>query len=308
MSNRALIESFLEMMMVERGVSLNTVLSYRHDLHALDGFLKHDDIAKATLEDFQVWNRDMVLRGFKRTTNARRISTIRQFCLYLIELGLRKDNPGEKLSLPKKETLLPKILSEEDVGKIFTLIDTYEGEEGAKLNCLIELLYGAGLRVSELVSLPRNAIDFDQKIVFLRGKGGKDRLVPLSLSALEATKIWLQCLNTKEARDKHSFDKRSVVWLFPSHGQKGHLTRQGFGQILKRLSLRAGFPKDKISPHVLRHAFATHLLANGAHLRAVQKMLGHADISTTQIYTHVMQTELSDLVLEKHPLAKWQKK
>lgn len=288
--DRALIERFLEMMSAEAGASANTISAYATDLRlaseALDGGLGDADAAAlARLSDG--W------ADLSRSTVARKSSALRRFYAFLAEEGMRGDDPGRYLPRPGSARSLPKILSIDDVGKLFAAIAERQARippdpRDLRLAALVELLYGSGLRATELVSLPRNAVASDRPFLILTGKGGRERLVPISDRARAAVAVWRDHVPA------------SSLWLFPS-GRR-HLTRIRLYQIMKALAAEAGIPPDRVSPHVLRHAFATHLLAGGADLRALQSMLGHADIATTEIYTHVESRRLVELVNQRHPL------
>ena len=290
-ADRTAIERFLEMMAAESGAAANTIAAYRSDLTlasvALDGGLVAADAARlqALAEDW---------RALARTTVARKSAALRRFYAFLMDEGHRADDPGKALPRPGTARALPKVLSHADVDRLFAAIA--ERSAGAqplpgalRLAALVELLYGSGLRATELVSLPRNAIHPDRPYLILKGKGGRERLVPISDRARAAVAAW----RAHVAADR--------AWLFPSG--KGHLSRIRLYQLMKALAADAGIPPDRVSPHVLRHAFATHLLAGGADLRALQNMLGHADIATTEIYTHVDASRLVELVNTRHPLA-----
>ena len=231
-------------------------------------------------------------------TLARRISAIRQFYKFLVVEGFRCDDPTTQLDTPRLGRVLPKILSEAEIRSLIAAAQALPGDEGIRLRCIIELLYATGLRVSELVTLPLAAGRRDPRFLLISGKGGKERVVPLSEPSRLALAGYLEC------RERFLRDMRPSRWLFPSRGARGHLTRQRTGQMLKELAVKAGLEPDRLSPHVLRHAFASHLLDHGADLRSVQQMLGHADIVTTQIYTHVLTDRLRTLVETAHPLAR----
>lgn len=287
-----LIERFLEMMAAERGVALNTLSAYRSDLHAasasLEGRLAEAD-ATALARLASLW------AGLANSSVARKASALRRFLGFLHEEGLRGDNPSAALPKPSQARGLPKILDRDEVDLIFEAVEhrlkkPKPSPNDYRLSALVELLYGSGLRASELVALPRSSVVSDRPFIILMGKGSKERLVPISDRARQAVSDW-QPFVTKDAR-----------YLFPS--RKAHISRIRLYQIVKQLALDAGLDPQKVSPHVLRHAFATHLLAGGANLRALQAMLGHADIATTQIYTHVDSSRLVELVNERHPLAK----
>ena len=284
---------FLEMMVVERGASANTVSAYRSDLADLERFLSPHGrgLEDATAGDLGRWLSELAGRGGSVRTTARRMSSARQFFRFLCAENLRADDPTARLEMPRTAAGLPRILSQHQVGVLLETANRGEGETDLRRAALVELLYATGLRVSELVSLPASAIERDAPFIIVRGKGGRERLVPIGERALRTVRAWL------------GVRKRPSPWLFPSRGASGHLTRQSAGRILKRLAIDAGIDPDAVSPHVLRHAFASHLLDNGADLRSVQTMLGHAAISTTQIYTHVLEERLKSALREHHPLA-----
>lgn len=303
----ALIKSFLEMMSAERGAAENTLAAYRRDLDDAAAFMAAEgtDLPAASSEEIRAYLDDVRRRGFAATSQSRRLSSLRQFFQFLYAEGLRNDDPSGIIDAPKKERSLPKILSEADVGRLLAQAEEEAASAGEsdeeelprlRLHALIELLYATGLRVSELVGLPVSVARSDARFLVVRGKGAKERLVPLSQKAREAMGPYLL------ARDALAAVADSP-WLFPAVSESGHLARQVFARELKGLAARAGLPAASVSPHVLRHAFASHLLQNGADLRAVQQLLGHADISTTQIYTHVLEERLHRLVSEHHPLA-----
>lgn len=300
------IEAFLEMMSAERGASDNTLAAYRRDLddaaEALAG--AWGGIASAPADAVRTYLGSIATRGFAPSTQARRLSALRQFYRFLYSEGMRGDDPTGTVEAPRKGRPLPKTLSEAEVGRLLERAATEATQpppgvgpvQAARLHALLELLYATGLRVSELVSLPVEVAMRHERAFVVRGKGGKDRLVPLSRKAMTASRDWLG----KRATMKGAADN---VHLFPADSAAGHLPRQVFGRDLKALAARAGLAASRISPHVLRHAFASHLLQNGADLRVVQQLLGHSDISTTQIYTHVLEKRLADLVNNHHPLA-----
>jgi integrase/recombinase XerD len=288
--DRHLIDRFLEMMAAERGASRNTLLAYRSDLDGariIAGGLA--DATAAMLERLSpAWI------SLSASTVARKMSALRAFYAFLEEEGLRPDNPSAKLPRPVTQRPLPKILSAPDVDRLFAVIEARLTADppvprDLRLSAFIELLYGSGLRATELVSLPRRALSGDRPFLILRGKGGQERLVPISDRARAAVAAWLPHIPPDS------------LWLFPSG--KSHISRIRLYQLVKTLAAEAGIDPDRVSPHVLRHAFATHLLAGGADLRALQSMLGHADIGTTQIYTHVDSQRLVELVNSRHPLA-----
>jgi integrase/recombinase XerD len=299
------LEAFLEMLAAERGAARLTLAAYRNDLADLAGFLAGKGIAleqadAAALHDYlaAIGTRELAPR-----TLARRLSAMRQFFRFLVSDGARTDDPTTGLDAPRLGRPLPKILSESEIERLIAAAASWPDEEGMRLRCILELLYATGLRVSELVGLPLAAAQRDPSFLLVRGKGRKERLVPLSAPARQALTEYLAC-RARFAPDNAKGDPRTARWLFPSRGADGHLTRQRCGQLLKELALAAGLDPARLSPHVLRHAFASHLLDHGADLRSVQQMLGHADIATTQIYTHVQSERLRRLVETAHPLAR----
>jgi integrase/recombinase XerD len=298
---------FLDMLSAERGAAAHTIDAYTRDLSEFLAFLtvKSKDPASAAPDDLRAFLAGLARKGLAPTSRARKLSAIRQFFRFLLAEGLRDDDPSSAIDSPQLGRPLPKILSFADVE---TLLDTAKqasqtAAEGAprrralRLYAALETLYATGLRVSELISLPRNVLTADDRVLTIKGKGGRERLVPLNEAARNALSVHLAAVREAEA------EGRGVSsWLFPSSGGE-HLTRQRFGQELKALAVAAGIEPSRVSPHVLRHAFASHLLERGADLRTVQQLLGHADISTTQIYTHVIEERLRRLVEEHHPLA-----
>ncbi|MBB5535228.1 site-specific tyrosine recombinase XerD [Rhizobium giardinii] len=308
------MESFLEMMSAERGAANNTLLSYEHDLEDAYSFLKQRGVkpTEAASDDLRAYLAHLAQQGFKASSQARRLSALRQFYKFLYAEGLRADDPTGVLDAPKKARPLPKVLSIDDVSRLIGQAEIeaarVDGDVIGRLrmHALIELLYATGMRVSELVALPASVLAQNGRFLVIRGKGNKERMVPLSHSAIRA----LQAYGAEMARNNagQKTPPPESPWLFPSSGKAGYLPRQVFARDLKGLAARAGIRVAAISPHVLRHAFASHLLANGADLRAVQELLGHSDISTTQIYTHVLEERLHQLVQNHHPLAKQAKK
>lgn len=306
-SGAARIEAFLEMMAAERGASDNTLASYRRDLEDAASFLQRRGagVAAAAAADLRAFLDSIAAQGFAATTQARKLSALRQFYRFLYAEGLRGDDPTGTLDSPKKGRALPKTLSEAEAGALLERAATEAADAApgtperlaaCRLHALLEVAYATGLRVSELVGLPVTVALRDERYFAVRGKGGKERIVPLSAKARTAMATWL---TERAARPALA----EGPWLFPAASQSGHLPRQVFARDLKGLAARAGISAAKISPHVLRHAFASHLLQNGADLRAVQQLLGHSDISTTQIYTHVLEKRLVELVHRHHPLA-----
>jgi integrase/recombinase XerD len=297
-ADERLVDSFEEMLAAERGAAGNTLESYRRDLSDCGQFLvsRQRELARADSEDLRAYMAALAAAGRSPRTAARRLSAIRQFYRFLFTEGLRSDDPAAGLDAPRRGRSLPKLLSEAEVDLLLDKARARAGPDGARLFALLELLYATGLRVTELVRLPLDAVARDPKVLIVRGKGGRERLVPLSEPARAAVAAFL------EVRGRFLSGRKDSRWLFPSRGQSGHLTRHRVGQLLKDLAVEAGIDPARVSPHVLRHAFASHLLDHGADLRSVQKMLGHADISTTQIYTHVLDERLKALVRDHHPL------
>jgi integrase/recombinase XerD len=306
-SDTTLIELFLDMQAAERGAGENTLVAYRNDLADLSAHLGAAGraIADAGTDDLREFLASLTARGFKASSLARRLSAVRQLYRFLYAEGKRSDDPAAVLEGPKRGRSVPKVLT---IAEVDTLLaqaranaedaeqPTAQRLRAARLLCLLEVVYATGLRVSELVALPASAARRDQRMLVVRGKGGKERLVPLNQAAKRAMAEYL----TLRTDGKN---KTQSKWLFPSFGEQGHLTRQHFARELKALGAACGLAGDRLSPHVLRHAFASHLLHNGADLRVVQTLLGHADISTTQIYTHVLEERLKTLVRDLHPLA-----
>ena len=287
------------MMAAERGASTNTLAAYGRDLVDYTDFLASQGwtAESATKERIRSYLASLMDAQLAPSTAARRLSSIRQFHRFLFVDGIRADDPTIIIESPKQGRALPKILSEAEVNTLLKETYRQEGPEALRMRAMLELLYATGLRVSELVSLPLTACVRDRDLLIVRGKNAKERLVPLSEPACEAVDAY------RKVRQAHISGDAESRWLFPSRGAAGHLTRQRFGQMLKSLAAVVGIDPRKVSPHVLRHAFASHLLAHGADLRSIQKMLGHSDISTTQIYTHVIDARLQSLVARAHPLA-----
>jgi integrase/recombinase XerD len=297
MSDAGLLDQFLEMLAAEKGHAKNSLEAYARDLTHFREFMAKSYM-DASSEDIRAYLAWLHKEGLKAVTVARRLSAIRQLYLFLYRDGLRGDNPAANIESPRQEQKLPKVLSEQDVDRLLDTAEMMGGDgkpDGLRLHALVETLYATGLRVSELVTLPRRSVGPDTTMIMIKGKGGRERMVPLGGKARLALLAYLPLRDM--GRDKDS------PFLFPSRGKEGHLTRRRVGQMMKDLAVAAGVMPSAVSPHKMRHAFATHLLAHGADLRAVQQMLGHADISTTQIYTHVLEERLKSLVLEKHPLS-----
>jgi integrase/recombinase XerD len=306
-----LIALFLDMVAAERGGAKNTLSAYERDLADLSAYLRAHkrDLGTADTDDLRNYLGELHERDFKASSVARKLSAMRQLFRFLYAERKRSDDPAAVLEGPKRARPLPKTLSIADVDRL--LGEARAGMDDAtrpmperlriaRMTCLLEVLYATGLRVSELVALPLSAARRDQRMLIVRGKGDKERMVPLNDAARRTMTEYLALV--AEAQKDTKAKAAPSKWLFPSFGESGHLTRQHFGRELKTLAVGAGFPAAKVSPHVLRHAFASHLLHNGADLRVVQTLLGHADISTTQIYTHVLEERLKSLVRDLHPL------
>jgi integrase/recombinase XerD len=287
------------MMAAERGAAQRTLEAYRNDLVDLAASLAPRGLAveAADTAALRAYLGRLEKAGYSPRTTARRLSVLRQFHKFLFLEGVRPDDPSAALDAPHLGRPLPKIVGESEVERLLAAARRREGPEGTRLVCLVELLYAAGLRVSELVGLPLAAATGGRRFLLVRGKGDKERVVPLGQPAQAALADYLA------ARAHFLREGVASPWLFPSRGEEGHLTRQRCGQLVKELAVEAGIDRRRLSPHVLRHAFATHLLEGGADLRSVQAMLGHADIATTQIYTHVQTERLKTLVETHHPLA-----
>lgn len=296
------LEAFLEMMSAERGAAAHTLDAYRRDLSDFAAHVRTRGrhLGNASTEDVRTFIASLSEAGMKPSTQARRLSALRQFHRFMQDEGVRDDDPAAAIEAPKRTRPLPKVVGEQQMKKLIDAVNTLTGPEGARLACMVELLYASGLRISELVTMPLAATTGERRMLLVRGKGGKERLVPLGEPARVALKAYITERSTFLPENNK---ERAERYLFPSRGAEGHLTRRRVGQLLKDLALRAGLDPAKLSPHVLRHAFASHLVAHGADLRSVQQLLGHADISTTQIYTHVQEERLRTLVAEKHPLA-----
>jgi integrase/recombinase XerD len=307
-----LVALFLDMLAAERGAAPNTLAAYRRDLADFASHLAGAGAAvkSATTEDVRRYLGTLSQRGLRPASVARRLSAIRQLYRFLYAERQRKDDPAAVLEGPKRSRPLPKTLSLAEVDRLLGCASRRDPAAGlgervraARLACLVELLYATGLRVSELVALPMTAARRDARVVVVRGKGNKERLVPLNDAAKRAMAEYLALRAEAETAGDGTIAAAPSKWLFPSFGDSGHLTRQHFARELKALAVAAGLRAAQVSPHVLRHAFASHLLHNGADLRVVQTLLGHADISTTQIYTHVLDERLKSLVRDLHPLA-----
>ena len=307
-----LINLFLDMLAAEQGAGDNTLQAYRRDLTDFSEFLarSRQTFAGADTQNMRDYLADLDVRGFKSSSVARRLSAMRHLFRFLLNERIRKDDPAAILSGPKRGRGLPKVLSISDVDRMLTKakdltlaadVSPLQRLRAMRLYCLLEVLYATGLRVSELVALPLSASRRDARMIVVRGKGDKERLVPLNEASRQAMADFLAAMVAlKSGKQKNAVASK---WLFPSFGESGHLTRQHFARDLKELAAAAGLAPRLVSPHVLRHAFASHLLHNGADLRIVQTLLGHTVISTTQIYTHVVEERLKSLVRDLHPLA-----
>ena len=300
---------FLDMLAAERGAEKNTLAAYGRDLADFTTYLAAAgrSVATAATDDLRAYLGELTRRGLRPTTVARRLSAIRQLYRFLYAEGRRKDDPAAVLEGPKRACALPKTLTLAEVDRLLRVAGQSDPAaplsvrlRATRLACLVELLYATGLRVSELVALPASAARRDARVIIVRGKGNKERLVPLNNAAKRAMAEYLALMAEARGADDAGAGSK---WLFPSFGDSGHLTRQHFARELKALAAAAGLRAAQLSPHVLRHAFASHLLHNGADLRVVQTLLGHADISTTQIYTYVLEERLKSLVRDLHPLA-----
>jgi integrase/recombinase XerD len=306
----SLIALFLDMLAAERGAGENTLAAYGRDLADFSAHLgaRGRTIANAVTDDVRSYLGALGKRGFAATSMARRLSAIRQLYRFLYAEGRRGDDPAAIIEGPKRGRTIPKVLSIGEVDGLLVVARAALGGDrplperlrALRLTCLLELVYATGLRVSELVALPQSAAERSARMLVVRGKGGRERLVPLNEAAKSAMTEYRALL--AQAAGPNSANRPNAKWLFPSFGESGHITRQHFARELKSLAAAAGLRAEQVSPHVLRHAFASHLLHNGADLRIVQTLLGHADISTTQIYTHVLEERLKSLVRDLHPL------
>ena len=308
------VDAFLDMLTTERGAALNTRQAYWRDLADVSLYLRKErnsDVNKATTEDLKAYLKDLSEKIHTKGTNknkiavrtvARRLSAMRQFYRFLISEGTRADDPTSTIESPKQGRTLPKTLSEDEVNQLIKTAGKAGTPESIRLVALLEILYASGLRVSELVGLPMSALGEGNQFVTIAGKAGRERMVPLSDPAQKALQDYMDVRKRFIGTEGQANQEQ---WVFPSRtSDSGHLTRQRFAQLLKDLARAAEVDEDRVSPHILRHAFATHLLSRGADLRSVQKMLGHADIATTQIYTHIVGDGLKKTVKDKHPLAK----
>ncbi|MDI1281625.1 MAG: integrase/recombinase XerD [Brevundimonas sp.] len=294
------VEAFLEMMAVERDASPHTLSAYGRDLADAEASLSGGGgLMAADAPAIESWFAGLAARGLSPATAARRRSSIRQFYRFALAEGWRADDPSRRLDAPKQGRSLPRTLSIDEIGRLLAAASMRDGAAGMRMVALVELAYASGMRVSELLNLKVESARRDPACLIIRGKGGKERLAPLNAAAREAVRLWLA---VRDAGRKPGTP--DSVWLFPSRGGSGHLTPRRFAQLLDQAAVAAGIDPARVSPHVLRHAFATHLLEGGADLRVVQTLLGHADIATTQIYTHVTVDRLSRAVQNNHPLAR----
>ena len=308
-SDHRAISAFLDAQAADAGAARNTLLAYGRDLRDLSDWLAGKclslgDLTRETVEDYLT---HCEAQGFSKATRARRLSSIRQFTRFALEEGWREDDPAIRISGPGRSQRLPKTLSRAEVEAILAAAPGLGRAPADRIRnlCLIELLYATGMRVSELVSLPVAACRGDPALLLIRGKGNKERMVPLTEPARKALSAWL-AIRDNAAKDSplaRLVAGKGARWLFPAPGAAGYLPRQSFGRLLKDISIAAGLDPSRVTPHVIRHAFATHLLEGGADLRSIQTLLGHADLGTTEIYTHVLDQRMRDLVLNHHPLA-----
>lgn len=301
------ISAFLDSQAAERDAARNTRLAYGRDLLDFAGWLAHrgldfDSADRGAVENYLI---SCESEGLSKATRARRLSAIRQLYRFAHEEGWRADNPALRLKGPGKERRLPQVLSLDEVDRLLEAARDQGRSDADQIRnrALLELLYATGMRVTELVSLPAAAVRGDPRMILVRGKGGKERMLPLSPPAREAVSAWLACRDAAGAMARAEGQPASR-WLFPSRGAEGHLTRHHFYVLIKQIAVLAGVSPARVTPHQLRHAFATHLLQGGADLRVIQTLLGHADVATTEIYTHVLDDHLKSLVLDHHPLAR----
>lgn len=301
------LEAFLEKIAAENGAALNTIVSYRRDLLDFNLFLKDYPIHNCNSDTINEYKAHLTKIIISKRSILRKMSSLRAFFKFLYSEEIISHNPTLSVELPKFKEYLPKNLTFDEISLMLNFTKNKQDFEDVRLSCMLEILYASGMRVSELVTLERTAIQFDKihneikPYLYVLGKGSKERIVLLNQSAIEALRIYLK------SRDESDKNHRSK-WLFPSSSKEGHITRQRFGQMLKELAINSGIDPKKVSPHILRHSFATHLLENGADLKVIQELLGHSDISTTQIYTRVENSRLKEVVFQKHPLSKIENK
>ena len=307
MTDHKLITQFLEAQAAQLNAAQNTLLAYARDLDdAMAFFTNHcADFLSVTRDGIETYLADLEVRGLSRATRARRLSALKQMCRFLFEEDLRTDNPCLKIRGPAREKSLPKTLSHEAVDRLLAQAEIHGRSANDRLrnHCMMQILYATGMRVSELVTLPVAAVRGGPKLILIKGKGGKERMLPLTQSARMALQSWLSCRDELEEVATRKGVPKPSRYLFPSRSKEGHMTRVRFYTLIKEIARDAGVPPLSVTPHRIRHAFATHLLAGGADLRSIQALLGHADIATTEIYTHILDERLKALVLEHHPLA-----
>ena len=298
-----LVDQFIEMMVAERSLAINSVKGYESDLLALIQFLhtKQKTLLYATIEDLEAYVGELTKKRIASTSKARKVSVIREFYRFLQEDGYRKDFLGAKFKNPRPSKSLPKCLSVEEVSKLLDAAKNYSSNEyqQARDSCLFELMYATGMRVSEIVELPLTSVKGNPDTIIVKGKGSKERLIPISSIARNSIRQWLKQLKKHQKQS----NKPNSTYLFPASRGNGHLSRVRAFTLIQAIGLSVGIPKSKLSPHVLRHSIATHWLTNGADLRVIQELLGHSEIGTTQIYTHVVDSHLKNTVFTKHPLA-----
>ena len=307
MTDQKLITQFLEAQAAELNAAQNTLLAYARDLDDARAFFTDHgaDFLSVTRDGIETYLADLEVRGLSRATRARRLSALKQMCRFLFEEGLRTDNPSLKIKGPAREKSLPKTLSHEAVDRLLAQAEIHgrSADDRLRNHCMMQILYATGMRVSELVTLPVAAVRGDPKLILIKGKGGKERMLPLTQSARLALQSWLARRDALEELATREGGAKPSRYLFPSRSKEGHMTRVRFYTLIKEIARDAGVPPQSVTPHRMRHAFATHLLAGGADLRSIQALLGHADIATTEIYTHILDERLKALVLEHHPLA-----
>ena len=299
------IATFLDAQAAELDAARNTLLAYARDLRSFADWLACEgiDLMTAAQADIERYLINLDAEGLSRATRARRLSAVRQFYRFAFEERWRGDNPAIRIKGPAKEKRLPSTLTEQEVERLLSAArETGRKADRVRNTCLMELLYATGMRVSELVTLPVSAARGDPRMLLVKGKGGKERMVPLSPPARQAMVRWLEVRDKAAEVERIEKGTPPPVYLFPSRSKAGHLTRHRFYMLIKEIAVEAGVAPEKVTPHTLRHAFATHLLARGADLRAIQTLLGHADVATTEIYTHVLEDRLKELVLDHHPL------
>ncbi len=306
-TNELWISTFLQAQAAELGAATNTLLAYGRDLKDFATWLQHrgSGFDKADRDQIEAYLIDCEAQGLSRSTRARRLSAIKQLYRFAFEEGWIETNPAIQIKGPGRQKRLPKTLDVPEVDRLLQAARQTGRSKADRVRntCLMEVLYATGMRVTELVSLPVSSARGDPRMLLVLGKGGKERMVPLSPPARDALAAWLTVRDEAEDQTVEKGGQRSR-FLFPSHGKSGHLTRHRFFLLVKELAVQGGVSPEKVTPHTLRHAFATHLLANGADLRSIQTLLGHADVATTEIYTHVLDERLTELVLQHHPLSK----